>query len=185
MELTEEKDLIEKAKVDANAFGNLYETHYSEVFAYVLRRTANIHVAQDITSEVFFKALKNIGRFHWQGIPFSAWLYRIANNEVADQFRHGKYTRVRWEDISELEMPPSPSAEEELLEAEEQLKRHEQYLALHDKIVKLDTKYQEVIVLRFFGNKPLNEIATILGKREGTVKSLLHRGLEKLKTFME
>ena len=82
-------------------------------------------------------------------------------------------------------MDSIPSAEEELLEAEAELKRHEQYLALHDNIYRLDIKYQEVITLRFFENKKIDEISEILGKREGTIKSLLHRGLKILGTLMK
>ena len=185
MDLEQEKHLVEKAKGDANAFGSLYELYYSKIFGYVLRRTANIQVAEHITSEVFFNALKNIAKFNWRGIPFSAWLYRIATNEIASYFRHGKGSQVRWEDTAEFEVDSIPSAEEELLEAEVELKRHEQYLALHDNIYKLKIKYQEVITLRFFENKQINEISEILGKREGTVKSLLHRGLKKLRKLME
>lgn len=185
LDLKEQEDLVERAKHDPGAFGTLYDVHYSQVFNYVLRRTANIQAAQDITSEVFFKALKNISRFRWQGTPFSAWLYRIANNETATYFRHGKNAAVRWEDVSEFDERSSPAADEELVEAEADLERHEQYLALHDHIRGLDTKYQEVIALRFFENKQINEISAILRKREGTVKSLLHRGLEKLRKSME
>ena len=185
MDLEQEKHLVEKAKGDANAFGSLYELYYSNIFGYVLRRTANIQVAEHITSEVFFNALKNIAKFKWRGIPFSAWLYRIATNEIASYFRHGLKSQVRWEDIAESDVDSIPSAEEELLEAEAELKRHEQYLALHDNIYRLDIKYQEVITLRFFENKQINEISEILGKREGTIKSLLHRGLKKLTKLME
>lgn len=74
MDLEQEKHLIEKAKGDANAFGGLYDQYYARIFGYVLRTTANIPIAEDITSEVFFKALKNIAKFNWRGIPFSAWL---------------------------------------------------------------------------------------------------------------
>ena len=185
MDLEQEKHLVEKAKGDANAFGSLYEIYYSKIFGYVLRRTANIQVAEHITSEVFFKASKNIAKFNWRGIPFSAWLYRIATNEITSFFRHGKTSQVCWEDIDESDMDSIPSSEEELLEAETELKRHEQYLALHDNIYRLDIKYQEVITLRFFENKQINEISEILGKREGTVKSLLHRGLKQLRKLME
>ncbi|MFC2019278.1 RNA polymerase sigma factor [Chloroflexota bacterium] len=185
MDLEQEKDLVEKAKGDANAFGSLYELYYSKIFGYILRRTANIQVAEHITSEVFFRALINIAKFNWRGIPFSAWLYRIATNEIACYFKHGKGSQVRWEDVSEFEVASIPSAEEGLLEAEMELKRHEQYLALHNNICKLDIKYQEVIALRFFENKQIKEVSDILGKREGTVKSLLHRGLRKLRKLME
>ncbi len=181
----QERVLVEKAKDDPDAFGSLYDIYYSKIFNYILRRTANVHVAEDITSEVFFAALKNISRFRWQGVPFSAWLYRIANNKTATYFAHGKNGHVPLNDIPEFDLGLTSSAEEELLEAEAELKRHEQYLALHDNIKRLDIKYQEVITLRFFENKQINEISAILGKREGTVKSLLHRALEKLRILME
>ena len=134
---------------------------------------------------MFFKALKNIAKFNWRGVPFSAWLYRIATNEIASYFKHGLKSQVRWEDIIESDMGSISSAEEELIEAEVKLKRHEQYIALHDNIHRLDIKYQEVITLRFFENKQINDISEILGKREGTIKSLLHRGLKKLRKLME
>ncbi|MFC1970520.1 RNA polymerase sigma factor [Chloroflexota bacterium] len=185
MDLEQEKDIVEKAKGDANAFGSLYELYYLKIFGYALRRTANIRVAEDITSEVFFKALKNITKFNWCGVPFSAWLYRIATNEIASYFRYGSKNKVPWGDIAESNLDSIPSAEEELLEAEAELKRHEQYIALHDIIHKLDIKYQEVITLRFFENKQINEISQILGKKEGTIKSLLHRGLKILETMMK
>jgi len=89
------------------------------------------------------------------------------------------------EEIPDSITPSNPSIESEVLEAEEELRRHEDFLLLHENIAKLSIKYQEAITLRFFENKQIKEIAEILGKREGTVKSLLHRGLEKLKKLME
>ncbi len=185
MALDLEKDLVERAKTDRQAFGRLFDIYYPKIFGYVLNRTANLQAAQDITSDVFFKALNNIGKFRWQGIPFSAWLYRIANNSTADFYKHGKFKQVNLEDVPEAAIGAIPAADEELAAAEEQLSRHQQYLALHANIIKLDTKYQEVITLRFFQSKQINEIAEILGKSEGTIKSLLHRGLEKLKGYLK
>jgi RNA polymerase sigma factor (sigma-70 family) len=184
MDMMQERALVEKAKGNPDAFGSLYDAYYSQIFRYILRRTANVQVTEDITSEVFFAALKNISKFHWQGVPFSAWLYRIANNKTATYFTHGTNGHVHLDDIPESDLSSTSSAEEELLEAEAELKRHEQYLALHENIKKLDIKYQEVVTLRFFENKQINEISAILGKREGTVKSLLHRGLEKLRVLI-
>lgn len=181
----QENVLVEKAKSDPQAFGSLFDAHYPEILRYALRRTADVQAAQDITSEVFSKALIGIGKFRWQGIPFAAWLYRIANNETADYYKHGKIQQISLEQVPEYGLGSSPAAEEELINAESELKRHQQYLALHEKIVKLDNKYQEIISLRFFQDKQINEISQILGKPEGTVKSLLHRGLEQLKVFME
>ncbi len=184
MDLEQEKELVERAKNNTEAFGELYDRYYSQIFGYVLRRTASIEIAQDVTSGVFFKALKNLGQFHWRDVPFSSWLYRIATNEIANYFRKSKHVQFRLEEVSDSISISNPSAETELIEAEAELKRHEEFLALHQNISKLSIKYQEVITLRFFENKQLKEIGEILGKREGTIKSLLHRGLEKLRKLM-
>ena len=183
MDLDEEKELVEKARRNPEAFGALYDQYYSPIFNYVLRRVANIEIAQDITSEVFFRALKNLGKFRWQNISVSFWLYRIATNQITDHFRKNNHKTISLEEVKELtanfDLPSDfPQAEEELI-------RHEDFLLLHQNIAKLSIKYQEVIVLRFFEDKQIKDIARILGKREGTVKALLHRGLEKLRKLME
>ena len=185
MDLKQEKELVERAKGDTEAFGELYDLYYSKIFGYILRRTASVDIAQDVTSEVFFKALKNLKQFRWHGVPFSSWLYRIATHEIANYFRKSKHGLLGLKEVSSSISLSNASAETELLEAEAELKRHEEFLALHENISKLSIKYQEVITLRFFENKQIKEIGEILGKREGTVKSLLHRSLEKLRKLME
>ena len=185
MGLEQEKRLVERAKSDTEAFGELYDRYYSQIFGFVLRRTASIEAAQDVTSEVFFKALKNLRRFRWRDVPFSSWLYRIASHEIANYFRKNKHGQFRLEEVSDSINLSNSSPETELVEAEAELKRHEEFLALHENISKLPVKYQEVITLRFFENKQLKEISEILAKREGTIKSLLHRGLEQLRKLME
>ncbi len=185
MDLEREKELVERARADTEAFGELYDRYYSQIFGYVLRRTASTNIAQDVTSEVFFKALKNLGQFRWRNIPFSSWLYRIATHEIANYFRKNKHGQFSLEEVSDSISISNPSTETKFLEAEAELKRHEEFLALHQNISRLSIKYQEVITLRFFENKQVKEIGEILGKREGTVKSLLHRGLEKLRRLME
>jgi len=90
MNLEQEGELVERAKSNSKAFGKLYDWYYVKIIGYVLKRTASIEVAQDVTSEVFFKALKNLGQFHWRGIPFSSWLYRIATHEITNHFRKSK-----------------------------------------------------------------------------------------------
>jgi RNA polymerase sigma-70 factor (ECF subfamily) len=175
----EEKELIERAKKDPEAFSELYEKYYSQIFGYILKRVANVEIAQDVTSETFIKALKNLWQFHWRNIPFSSWLYRIANNETVNYFRKHKRKIVPLEKVTE---PVSnDNLEIEFIEAQEELEKHQDFLKAQDKISKLDIKYQEVIVLRFFEKKQIKEISEILGKKEGTIKSLLHRGIEKLK----
>ena len=184
MDLIEEKELVERARRDPEVFGKLYDQYYSQIFNYILRRVANLEIAQDLTSEVFFKTLKNLGQFHWRNVPFSSWLYRIAINQITDYFRKGKHEMFSLEEIPDSITPSNPSFDE-VLEAEEELRRHEDFLLLHENISKLPIKYQDVITLRFFENKQIKEIGEILGKREGTIKSLLHRGLKKLKKLME
>ena len=183
MDLSEEKELIERARKDPDAFGDLYDQYYSPIFGYVLKRVANIEVAEDITSEVFFKALKNLGRFRWQNISLSFWLYRIATNQVTDYFRKNKHKVFSLEEVGELATNFDPPSE--LLGTEKGLEECEDFLLLHQSISKLPIKYQEVLTLRYFEDKQIKEIAQILGKREGTIKSWLHRGPEKLRKLME
>jgi RNA polymerase sigma-70 factor (ECF subfamily) len=184
MDLSEEKELVRQAQKSPDAFARLYDQYYPKIFGYVLRRSANIEAAQDITSETFLKALGKLWQFRWRNVPFSSWLYKIATNEVNQYFRKVEYRKtVSLEELQErgLELLSSHDPEGELIEAQEELKRHQDFLEIQAKIVQLPGKYQEVITLRFFEKKQIKEIAEILGKREGTIKSLLHRAVEKLR----
>jgi RNA polymerase sigma-70 factor (ECF subfamily) len=181
MDLQRERELVERARTDADAFGELYDEHYGRIFGYVLRRTASVDAAQDVTSDVFFKALSNLHRFRWRDVPFSAWLYRIAGNEIANRHRRDNRDRKHVRETMAAASAESVATGEEVHRAEAELIRHEEFLELHASIAQLPVKYQEVIVLRFFEDKPIREISQILDKREGTVKSLLHRGLERLR----
>ncbi|UCE97427.1 MAG: sigma-70 family RNA polymerase sigma factor [Dehalococcoidia bacterium] len=185
MELEQEKALIEKSKKDLQAFGLLYDEYYDKIYYYSLLRTARIDVSQDVTSEVFLKALKNIKRFKWRGIPFYHWLLRIANHEIANHYRENGQGIMILEKVSQNIKLQHKPPESELENAEAEVRKCEAFLDIHKKLPMLPIKYQEVIVLRFFKNKKLNEIKEILGKNEGTVKTLLYRGLAKLKTLME
>jgi RNA polymerase sigma-70 factor, ECF subfamily len=183
MDLSEEKGLVSRCRDDPAAFGRIYEEYYGGIYRYVLKRTGNVKIAEDITSETFFKALKHIGKFKWRNVPFSSWLYRIATNEVNSFFRQGKYKTVSLDelDIDSL-APVSPAdIEAEIEEADNRLQQHADYLQALEQVKKLPIKYQTVIALRFFENKKINEICDILGKKEGTVKSLLSRGLDILR----
>ena len=181
-QLAAEKKLIERAQHDPKAFGELYEHYYSKIFNYALRRTCDIDLALDITSLTFLKALKEIERFRWRGVPFSSWLYKIATNEIYSHYRKTKKS-ISLDCDQTLRKIDDFSIE--ALKAEEDLYRHEEFLLLHQKVAELPIHYQEVIVLRFFEKMKIKEICEILGKGEGTVKSLLHRGLQKLKEYME
>lgn len=181
----DERYLIDLAKKEPEAFGILFEQHYPAIFGYVLRRVGDWDAAKDITSEVFLKAFKNLWRYRWHGISFSAWLYRIATNEAGIYFRKN---RRRPESLDRLleESGFEPVDPRELaadkLEAERVLRQADEFLLIRAKIVELPTKYQDVVTLRYFERKSIKEIAEILNKKEGTIKSLLSRGLEKLRT---
>jgi len=184
MDLSEEKELVRQAQKAPDAFVQLYDLYYPKIFGYVLRRTANLEAAQDITSETFFNALRKLWQFRWRNISFSAWLYKIATNEVNQYFRKAEYKKsASLEELQEQGFEPisSHNPENELIEAQEKLEQHQDFLEIQVKIVRLPAKYQEVIALRFFEQKQIKEISEILGKKEGTVKSLLHRAVEKLR----
>ena len=184
MDLNEEKELVGHAPKDPDAFAQLYDQYYPRIFGYVLRRSANLEAAQDITSETFLKALRKLWQFQWRSVSFSSWLYKIATNEVNQYYRKAEYRKsVSLEELQEqgFELLSPHDPENELIEAQEKVKQHQDFLEIQKKIVRLPAKYQEVIALRFFERKQIKEIAEILGKREGTIKSLLHRAVEKLR----
>lgn len=184
MDLNQERELVRQAQKSPDAFAGLYDQYYPKIFGYVLRRTANLETAQDITSETFLKALKKLWQFQWRNISFSPWIYKIATNEVNQYFRKAEYKKsVSLEELQEqgFELLSPHDPESELIEAQEKLKQHLDFLEIQERIVRLPAKYQEVIALRFFEKRQIKEIAEILGKREGTIKSLLHRAVEKLR----
>jgi RNA polymerase sigma-70 factor (ECF subfamily) len=184
MDLGQEKELVRQAQKSPDAFAALYDHYYPKIFGYVLRRTANLEIAQDITSETFLKVLGKLWQFRWRNVSFSSWLYRIATNEINQYFRKAEYKKtVSLEELQErgLELRSTHDPESELIEAQEELKQHRDFLEIQAKIVRLPAKYQEVVTLRFFEKRQIKEIAEILGKREGTIKSLLHRAVEKLR----
>jgi RNA polymerase sigma-70 factor (ECF subfamily) len=184
MDLSEEKELVRQAQKAPDAFAKLYDQYYPKIFGYILRRTANLEAAQDLTSETFLNALRKLWQFRWRNISFSSWLYKIAANEINQYFRKAEYKKsISLEELEEQGFEPvsSHDPESELVEAQEKLKQHQDFLEIQEKIVRLPAKYQEVIALRFFEQKQIKEIAEILGKKEGTIKSLLHRAVEKLR----
>jgi len=183
-QLKSEEELVKRAQHSPEAFGELYEIYYRRIFNYALKRTANVQLALDITSITFLKAFSQIKKYRWRDVPFAAWLYRIASNEVNDHYRREGGRRITSiEAIADL--ADTSDYAEEVNQAEEDLSRHEEFLLLHRKISELPFIYQEVIALKFFERKKIREMVKILGKKEGTIKSLLHRGVEKLREKMQ
>ncbi|HSX02222.1 MAG TPA: RNA polymerase sigma factor [Candidatus Saccharimonadia bacterium] len=180
-----EQELIARAQADPPAFGELYDQTYPKISNYILRRVGEVAVAQDLTAEVYIKAMRGLPRYQWRGLPFTAWLYRIAANEIAGYFRrqhHGLlslealYEEHQFEPAAELDL------ERELIERQQQAERYADFRLVRDLLQRLPAKYQEVLALRYFEQQPLADIVIITGKNLNTVKSLLMRGLQRLRT---
>ncbi len=183
--LAAEAALIEAAKANPAAFGPLFEAYYERVLTYAYRCTLNLAAAEEVTSNTFFKALRSLRRLR-RGIPFSAWLYRIATNEIRMHWRSQRRRRTTAGGPSCLEELKTVRFEPSAMESDED--RREKMLAyarLHELLSQLPERYRSVIVLRYFEGMTYEAVAQVLGKRLGTVKSLLHRGLSRLRTVLE
>jgi RNA polymerase sigma-70 factor (ECF subfamily) len=152
-------------------FDDVYDTHFDAIFRYVLRRVANVAVAEDLTAETFYKALRRFWRFRWSGSNVSAWLYRIATNEINSHYRSHR-TSVA---VDPATVTAEPS------DAETELAVHRLYLDLHRALRRLNHDDQALIVLRYFEQKSYDEIASILRRRPGTLAMRANRALKKLK----
>jgi RNA polymerase sigma-70 factor (ECF subfamily) len=179
-----ETELLLQIKTDPAAFRRIFDLYYKAIFGYIFRRTADFDDTADIASETFLKAFTNIRRFEHRGISIKVWLYRIATNEVNLYFRN----RQRHKRLFENNAIDQPELfKTYLLEDRQQLEgellRHKQFLSVVTFLKHMPAKYQNVIALRYFEGKENAEIAEILALKEGTVKSLLSRGLEKLRNL--
>jgi len=167
-------DLVARVKTDPAAFGQLYERYITKIYNYVYYRTGNHHDAEDLTSRVFYRALMHVEDYVDRGVPFSAWLYRIAHNLVANWHRdHARRQDVDLDDAVLIgglhEMP------EWATEANEQ---HQRLLAT---IRRLPEERQELLILKFVEQLSNAEVGQIMGRTEGAIKSLYHRTLLALR----
>ena len=177
-----ESELLNRIKSNPADFSELFRLYYKPIFGYVLRRTANFDDAADITADTFFKAFKHINNFSYKGISIKVWLYRIATNEVNLYLRQKKrhnsiFERIGIEDKELF----NDYLLEDRKEYETELQKHDQFLMVVKELKALPVKYQEVISFKYFEGKENKEIAEILLIKEGTLKSLISRGLEKLR----
>jgi RNA polymerase sigma-70 factor, ECF subfamily len=164
--------LIEAAQKDPRRFGDLYELNFERVYAFIVSRIHDRDAAQDLTSDVFHKALSSISRFEWRGVPFSAWLLRIAANAIADRSKRGAREVLSPDD------PPEPTVEIDMTAVEHRAR-------LFQLVGELPTDQRYVIFQRFVEQRSIREIAQRLGRSEGAVKQLQFRALEKLRSQME
>ena len=183
LSLEEEKALITRAKHDKEAFGELYEIYFQRIYNYIVHRTANVDLAEDLTSQTFMKVLENISKFEWRGLPFQAWLYRIASNVIMTHYRKNKYnSNVNIEDIKFLVVDKNDSPLEEMKNVEESEEIKLRFMEVQKALVRLDPKSAEIIVLKFFEKKSNSDIAKIIDISEGNVRIKIFRALKKLKS---
>lgn len=183
MDLSEEKKLIELAKHDPLAFGKMYDSYYPKISKYIFHRIGNIQEAQDITSDVFYKVMKGLQKFEWRNISFSSWVYKIATNEITNHYRRKKHTFLSLDILFEkhhFELPDNTNIEQDFIALEKALADHKDFVIIQQLLQELPLKQQEVLSLRFFEKKKIQEISEITGKNANTIKSLLSRGIQKL-----
>lgn len=163
---------IEAAKRDVNHFGPIYNKYYKQIFGYIYQRMEDKEVAFDITSQVFLKALTNLHKYEFKGVPFASWLYRIAHSEVMQVFRDKKAQRTVNADVSDIKH----------LCEEIQENYYEDFMPALSKVIKgLPEDELQLIEMRFFEKRPFKEIAEIMMMTETNAKVKLYRILERIK----
>jgi RNA polymerase sigma-70 factor, ECF subfamily len=170
--------LVERAQQgDRDALEELYLLHFDRIYSYLHMSVGNRHDAEDLTTQTFLKMLESIGKFRFQAAPFSAWLFRIAHNLAMDHFRASR----RWQPEEEV---PEPHGSEQV-SAEEEALHSIGRKSMLELIDGLSHEQQQVLTLKFVFNFGNGEVATILGKTEGAIKSLQHRALVSLQKQIE
>lgn len=171
-QLQEEHLIIEAAKTDPNHFAPLYDKYYKQIFGYLYQRMDDKDTAFDLTAQVFLKALTNIGKYEFKGVPFASWLYRIAHSELMQLFREQKNKRAINADIGDLRFICEETQEFYL----------EEYIPVLKKVIsELDPEDLQMVELRFFERRAFKEIGEIMDITENNAKVRMYRILEKLK----
>lgn len=168
----QERELVERAKRDLQEFGALYDRHFQQIYRFVYSRVREQTAAEDVTSEVFMKALKAIPRYQDTGRPFAAWLYQIAVNAIADRYRMQRPSQPL-EDFHDLAVMGPPLEEEAV--------HHDEMQRIWFLIEQLPAQQRTALILKFQEDMKIEDIAVAMGKSSGAVKLLIHRGVSKLR----
>jgi RNA polymerase sigma-70 factor (ECF subfamily) len=178
MEPEEEHVLVERARDDPLAFGALYESYVDRVYNYIYQRTGNRFDAEDLTARTFLKAFAHLEHYVFRGIPFSAWLYRIAHNAVANWYRDRRRHVV-------VSLDALIARGDDCDGPEDQTQAREERGILLNAIRELPSDRQQLLILKFSEGLKNAEIAQITGRTEGAIKSLYHRTLIALRRELE
>ena len=173
----DEQFLVEAAQKDPACFAALYEANFERVYAFIAGRVRSRDQAEDLTSEVFHKALAHLGSFEWRGVPFAAWLYRIAANTIANHI--GSAARER-----EVPAASDPPEFENAAAMQPEIEAAERRARLFRLVRSLPPDQRRVVTLRFSGEKSIREIAQEMGRSEGAIKQLQFRALGTLRSWM-
>lgn len=171
-EIKSEYEILQRSKKDPKAFGELYEKHFDKIFNYIYRQTDDEDLTSDLCSQTFMIALKNLEKYEFRGVPFSAWLYKIASNEVNKHYRKEKHDKVF--SLEEMRV-------RELMELTQDGWDEELMRKLVYHLKELPTEMLEVLELRFFEDKDFKEIAFILDITESGAKMRTYRALDRLR----
>ncbi len=173
-----EGDLVELAKTDADAFGELYRRHVDRIYTYIYYRTGNAADAEDLTARTFHQALTHLPKYTDHGVPFVAWLYRIAHNLVANHHR----TNSRWKltSLEDLELTSRPADGPDRAAESNERRR-----ALWSAIRRQPEERQRLLILKYADRLSNEEIGEAMGRTESAIKSLYFRTLKALKADLE
>ena len=170
--------LVDLARAgDADAFGQLYDHYSPAVYRFIYYRVSTPSLAEDLTSDTFFRALRSMAGFQWQGKDFGAWLTTIARNLVVDHYKAGRTRLERSTDDFSDRTEVTAGPEEEVLAS---LTNE----VLHAAMQKLPPEQQECLVLRFLNGNSIAETAKALGRSEGAIKQLQLRAVRNLAKLM-
>ena len=178
LELSDADALARAAQGDSEAFGILYDRYVGRIYNYIFYRTGNQHDAEDLTSRVFTRAMKSIPKYEDRGLPFSAWLYRIAHNLVANWHRDNSRRQI-------VELDDSIRMPGRQVQPESVVVRSEQEEFLLNLVNKLPEDRQQLLILKFVDHLSNAEIGEVMDKTEGAIKSLYHRTLMSLRDEVE
>ena len=174
--MQDEKELVRRAQQrDEVAFSRLYESYFDKIYRYVAFKIGDRTEAEDVTQQVFVKVLKAIATFRWQGLPFSAWLFRIAHNQVVDYLRKKmKQTTVTLDrPLQDNSVDPQRAVEQKL-----EMER------VSSAAKRLTQAQQQVLSLRFAGELSVAEAAQVMGRSQGAVKALQHSAIKALRKIL-
>jgi RNA polymerase sigma-70 factor (ECF subfamily) len=166
--------LAQLAGSDGEAFGELYARHVRRIYNYIFYRTGNHHDAEDLTARVFQRALRHVGAFEDKGVPFTAWLYRIAHNLVANWHRDRSRRPV-------VPLDQHVAVSEIAIHPEVEAIAHEEQGILLEAVRQLPDDRQQLLILKFVERMSNAQIGSVMGRTEGAIKSLYHRTLNTLR----